>query len=193
MIILAVDEVGRGPLAGPVIAACCGLEHATVGGLADSKKLSAAKRETLASMIRSRGDVGIGEVSASMIDDINILEASRYAMRCAIYDYLERRRLSVHDVAEIWIDGNQLIHAPDMNEYAMIKGDDAIPAMMAASIIAKVERDKRMQQYAHQFPKYGFEKHKGYGTAQHLEALSKYGPCSIHRRRFRPIKDLISS
>lgn len=182
--IAGLDEAGRGPLAGPVVAAAVILNpERPVMGLGDSKKLSEKKREALYEPIFLNAiSVGIGVVSPEQIDHMNILQASLYAMKLAF----EQLEIRAH---EAWIDGNQ--RAPlDQNiiQKTFVGGDNLHECIMAASIIAKVHRDKLMLDYAKLYPEYGFEKHKGYGTALHLKALEQHGPCAIHRFTFKPLQ-----
>lgn len=173
-----VDEAGRGPLAGPVVAAAVIFPKAvTIPGVNDSKKLSEKKREALYELIRDRAlSVGIGIVPHDVIDRINIYKASILAMRKAIEDLA----LQPHFIAA---DGNSFVH--DSIPYEnVIDGDAKVFTIAAASIVAKVTRDRMMRQYHEQFPQYGFARHKGYGTKQHLEAIRQYGLCDIHRRTF---------
>ncbi len=179
-IIAGVDEAGRGPLAGPVVAAAVILSDDTIEGLRDSKKLSAKKREALYQEISEKAiSVGIGIVSEKEIDKINILAATQKAMQMAL-GRLNRRPTSA------LIDGYKLPNQVIPNK-GVIKGDSKIESIMAASIIAKVTRDKIMLEYDKIFHEYGFSKHKGYGTKQHMEALSNYKATPIHRKSFKPV------
>ena len=185
-IIAGVDEVGRGPLAGPVYAAAVILpsQHHIVG-ITDSKKLSPKKRALLAEQIKNEAlSWALGAASVAEIDKFNIREASLLAMSRAI------KKLSIKPDL-IKIDGNALPKLPGYNLEAIIKGDLTVEVIGAASIIAKVARDTLMDHYALRYPQYGFEQHKGYGTANHLAALRKYGPSPIHRRSFAPISELV--
>ncbi len=176
-----VDEVGRGPLAGPVIAAAVVLRSAGPPGLADSKKLTAKRREVLAAQIRDLAlSWGIGRAEVDEIDQMNILRASHLAMQRAV------AALSV-DPEVVLVDGNLLPSFP-VPAVAVVKGDDRVPSISAASILAKVARDEEMCTLAAQYPEYGFERHKGYGTAAHLSALARLGPTPIHRRSFAPVR-----
>lgn len=177
--IAGIDEAGRGPLAGPVVAAACILpEGKLLAGLNDSKQVKAERRETLFEMLQSDPDIhyGIAIVSADRIDQINILQATFEAMQEAVQklpfcpDYL-------------LIDGNQL---PSFQTpfQGIVKGDTLSLSIAAASILAKVTRDRLMMEAAREWPQYGFERHKGYGTAFHLEALRRFGSCLIHRKSF---------
>ena len=182
-IIVGVDEAGRGPLAGPVVAAAVYLpEKFDASGVKDSKKISAKKREELYSRILSECQVGIGIVSAEEIDQLNILQATMFAMRMAT----EELKVQFDKVI---VDGNR---CPEIrNCESIIKGDDKFVQISAASIIAKVTRDRMMIELSRKYPVYGFEKHKGYGTKDHIEALDIYGPIKgVHRFSFAPVKDL---
>ena len=179
-IIAGVDEAGRGPLAGPVVAAAVILSDDTIEGLRDSKKLSAKKREALYQEISEKAiSVGIGIVSEKEIDKINILAATQKAMQMAL-GRLNRRPTSV------LIDGYKLPNQVIPNK-GIIKGDTKVESIMAASIMAKVTRDAIMLEYDKIFPEYGFAKHKGYGTKQHMEALSNFKATPIHRKSFKPV------
>ena len=183
--IAGVDEVGRGPLAGPVMAAAVILdERNPVAGLADSKTLSPLKRNNLADEIRDKAiSWGIGRVDHTEIDRINILQASLLAMKLAV------EALSV-DPDHVLVDGNKcpsLAFPVD----AIIGGDRTVPVISAASILAKVTRDEEMIKLDALFPNYGFAKHKGYPTREHILALEKRGICEIHRRSFAPVKRLL--
>ena len=183
--IAGVDEVGRGPLAGPVVAAAVILDPGvTIKGLADSKKLSPAKRESLAEEIKSRAlSWAIGRVEHDQIDRINILQASLLAMKLAIEDLHENPDF-------VLVDGNKCPSVPYKID-AIIGGDKTVPSISAASILAKVYRDGEMVRMDEIYPGYGFAKHKGYPTKDHLEALEKLGICEIHRRSFSPVQRLL--
>ena len=182
-LIAGVDEAGRGPLAGNVVAAAVILNpDAPIDGLRDSKTLSASKRETLAQVIRERVlSFCVAEASVEEIDTLNILQATMLAMQRAV------QGLNVAP-QEAWIDGNR---APMLScvTRTIIKGDRDIAAISAASILAKTVRDVQMLALDRLYPEYGFAKHKGYGTAQHLEAIRRLGPCPQHRRSFAPMKN----
>jgi len=180
--IAGVDEAGRGPLAGAVIAAAVILPPTyDLPFLTDSKAISEKKRELCYEQIKMQSVAyAVGRAEVDEIDEINILQASMLAMQRAV--------LNLSTVPhEAWIDGNR---CPNLQipARAIIKGDLYKPCISAASIIAKVERDREMLELHTQFPEYGFDKHKGYGTKQHMAALKQYGPCSIHRRSFAPVK-----
>lgn len=183
--IAGTDEAGRGPLAGPVVAAAvilpvgCYIPH-----LNDSKKLSAAMREKVYKEIQEKAiAVKSALVDEKTIDRINIYQASVNAMYEALYGLKVRPE-------EVLIDAVPL-NDLDIPHLSIIKGDAKSASIAAASVIAKVERDHLMEEYDKKYPAYGFAKHKGYGTKQHLEALNKYGPCPIHRRSFEPIKSML--
>ena len=188
--IVGVDEAGRGPLAGSVVAAAVILPpNFHLSGLTDSKKLSVKKRDSLYQQITDQCDWSVAEASSIEIDQINILQATMLAMKRAIIDLQgEYSKYRGKTIFNVMVDGN---HCPDVpNCIAIIKGDLSEPAISAASIIAKVTRDGQMRELDTQFPQYGFAQHKGYGTRKHLLALSKYGPIKgIHRHSFSPIKE----
>jgi len=185
-VIAGVDEVGRGPLIGAVVAAAVVLpENHGIIGLADSKKLSAKRRELLAEEIRDVAvDWAVTEASHLEIDEINILHASMLAMKRAV------EQLNC-PIDKVLVDGNRL---PDLSlpAEAIIKGDSKIEAISAASIIAKVARDRMMLELHQQHPEYGFDRHKGYPTKLHFEMLKKYGVLEQHRRSFRPVQRQIA-
>lgn len=182
-LLAGVDEAGRGPLAGPVVAAAVILDDLNpVRGLADSKKLSAFKREELYHLIRERSlCFCIAEATVEEIDALNILEATMLAMRRAV----QGLRLTP---AKVLVDGNRL-PTLDVLAEAIVKGDAKIPSISAASILAKVYRDHWCHQLHSQFPLYGFDRHKGYGTPEHIQALRTHGPTPWHRRSFAPVAE----
>lgn len=173
-----IDEVGRGPLAGPVVTACVILpKNCSILYINDSKKLSASKRDELYEVIMKEAvSVGIGMVSEARIDEINILQATYEAMRQAIAESSVEPQLLLNDA--VTIPGVNIKQVP------IIKGDAKSISIGAASIIAKVTRDRMMTEYDSIYPEYHFASNKGYGSAEHIEALKKYGPCPIHRRSF---------
>ena len=177
-LICGVDEAGRGPLAGPVCAAAVILpEHLQIPGLNDSKKLTDKKRRELFPVIQEQAIAyGIGLASESEIDEINILQATFLAMRRALDQLTVRPEIAL-------IDGNRETDF-GLPVKTVVKGDSLSANIAAASILAKVTRDNIMVELAQQYPEYGFEIHKGYGTKAHYEALRTYGPCSIHRKTF---------
>lgn len=180
-LIAGVDEAGRGPLAGPVVAAAVILDDQNpIRGLADSKVLTARKREQLYDEIRAKAlCCSIAQASVEEIDQINILQATMLAMRRAV----EGLRLKP---AKVLVDGNRLPVLDALAE-AIVKGDSKVAAISAASILAKVTRDRWCVEVDAQWPQYGFAAHKGYGTAAHLAALQAHGPCALHRRSFAPV------
>jgi len=181
-LVAGVDEVGRGPLAGPVVAAAVILDpDRPITGLADSKAISEKKREMLAEEIKCHAIAwAIGRAEVEEIDSINILQASLLAMQRAV--------LALHPNAlHAMVDGNRCPELPCSSE-AIIKGDETIPAISAASILAKVTRDREMVYLDDTYPGYGFAKHKGYPTRAHIDALKELGITNIHRRSFGPVK-----
>ncbi len=177
-IICGVDEAGRGPLAGPVYAAAVVLEKGqTIEGVNDSKKLSEKKRELLFDkIINECKDYSIGMASEKEIDELNILQATFLAMKRAVDG------LSVKPDCAL-VDGNQIPNL-DCDVTTVVKGDAKSESIAAASILAKVSRDRYMLEMAEKYPQFGFEKHKGYGTKLHYEMIEKYGICDIHRKTF---------
>jgi ribonuclease HII len=191
-IVAGVDEAGRGPLAGPVTAAAVVMDLSLLQGnaaelfegLTDSKQLSEARRESYLSLLQDTDGIhiGIGTASPAEIDQINILQATHAAMR---------RALSALDVApdRILVDGRPVpnLSAPS---HAIVKGDALSLSIAAASVVAKVTRDREMCEMDTKYPVYGFARHKGYGTREHLAALAEHGPCPLHRRSFAPVRDI---
>ena len=189
--VCGVDEAGRGPLVGAVVAGAVVLDPVKpIDGLKDSKKLAAAKRDFLYEQILENAKAwGVGEASSAEIDQINILQATMLAMRRAIED------LSIRLGAwpeKALIDGNRCPELPIAAE-AIIKGDAKEPAISAASIVAKVTRDRQMMRLHDQYPEYGFAQHMGYPTEAHFAALKQYGACSEHRRSFSPVRKVLES
>ena len=189
--VCGVDEAGRGPLVGAVVAGAVVLDpNHPIEGLKDSKSLTAARREYLYEQIIEKAKAwGIGEASPVEIDQINILQATMLAMRRAIED------LSIRLGAwpeKALIDGNRCPELPIAAE-AIIKGDAKEPAISAASIVAKVTRDRQMMRLHDQYPEYGFAQHMGYPTEAHFAALKQYGACSEHRRSFSPVRKVLES
>jgi len=183
--VAGVDEVGRGPLAGPVVAAAVILpDDRIIGGLADSKALSARRRQEIAAVLHQDALVSIAEATVEEIDRINILHAAMLAMSRAI------AALST-PAAAVLVDGNRMPPDLAMPGEAVVKGDAKVAAIAAASIVAKVHRDALMSELAETYPGYGFERHAGYPTRQHRQALAALGPCPVHRRSFQPVRDLI--
>jgi ribonuclease HII len=184
-LIAGVDEAGRGPLAGPVVAAAVILDDLNpIKGLADSKKLTALKRDKLYDEIRAKAlCCSIAEASVEEIDALNILQATMLAMRRAV----EGLRLKPNKVL---VDGNRL-PVLDVLAEAIVKGDSKVQAISAASILAKVTRDRWCEQIDHEYPAYGFAKHKGYGTEAHMQALKKHGATPWHRKSFAPVAEVL--
>jgi ribonuclease HII len=183
--VAGVDEVGRGPLAGPVVAAAVILDpERPIEGLADSKKLSEKRREALAEIIKEQAlSWALGRAEVEEIDRLNILQASLLAMQRAV--------VSLQPAAEFaLVDGNR---CPDLAcpAEAVIKGDDRVPVISAASVIAKVARDREMVALEQTFPGYGLAQHKGYPTKAHLESLQRLGVATIHRRTFGPVRKIL--
>ncbi|MCW5625900.1 MAG: ribonuclease HII [Burkholderiales bacterium] len=180
-----VDEAGRGPLAGPVVAACVILDPARpIAGLADSKTLSAVRRTELADRIRADALAwAVAEASVEEIDALNIFRATLLAMQRAVLG------LQLQPQA-ILVDGT---HCPQVScrATAVVKGDATVPSISAASILAKTVRDDMLRQLHGRFPQYGFDRHKGYPTAEHLDALRQYGATEVHRRSFAPVRAVL--
>ena len=183
-LIVGIDEVGRGPLAGNVVAACVVFDRAGVplAGLNDSKKLSPAKRLTLSALIRDRAHAwSLGEATPDEIDAINILQATFLAMRRAVENLLPRLP---SPPALLMVDGNQKLPGVDIPQQTLVGGDARSACIAAASILAKVHRDAQLVAAETEFPGYGFALHKGYGTAEHRAAIARLGLTGIHRKSF---------
>lgn len=185
--IAGIDEAGRGPLAGPVVAACCILpKDAVILYLNDSKKVTALRREAMLPEIKEKAIAyGIGIVEEKRIDEINILQADYEAMRIALQQtsaMLQAKGLA--DAPGLLLNDAVTIPGVDIPQESIIKGDAKSVSIAAASILAKVTRDQLMEAYDAQYPEYGFARNKGYGTKEHIEALKRLGPCPIHRRSF---------
>ena len=186
MLVAGVDEAGRGPLAGSVVAAAVILDDATrIGGLTDSKKLSARQRESLEHEIKLKAIAwAIAESSHREVDDINILQASLLAMKRAIVGLARKP-------GQVLVDGNRL---PDLGGYrlrAVVRGDQSEPCISAASILAKQYRDRQMLELDRLYPQYQFARHKGYPTELHRRLLREHGVSPVHRRSFRPVRELL--
>ncbi len=184
--VAGVDEAGRGPLAGPVFAAAVVLDpDRPLLGLADSKKLSPAQRDVLAEQIRHSAMAWcIASASVEEIDELNILQATMLAMRRAC-DGLTLA------VSAYLIDGNRIPHGLNGPAEAIVKGDSKVPAISAASILAKTARDAVCEALHEQYPVYDFARHKGYGTVLHRQRLAEFGPCPAHRKSFSPVRDAL--
>ena len=184
--VCGVDEVGRGPLAGPVVAAAVIVpEDFNLEGLDDSKKCSPELREEIFQTVVELGlPCGIGIIDNKVIDRINILKASLMAMRKAVMDLKQAPDF-------VLVDGNQMIPKLSFPQMSVIGGDSLCKAISTASIMAKVTRDRIMEKYTELYPAYSFGQHKGYPTELHLAELRKHGPCDIHRRSFRPVAELL--
>lgn len=184
-LVAGVDEAGRGPLAGPVFAAAVILDDLSpIQGLADSKKLSPKKRDQLYDIIKARAlCFCVATASVNEIDQMNILQATLLAMQRAV------KGLRLKPM-KVLVDGNRL-PVLDVRAEAIVKGDSKVASISAASILAKVERDRWCMEIDSQYPLYGFATHKGYGTSFHLNALKQYGPCVLHRRSFAPAAQLL--
>ncbi|MEO1731168.1 MAG: ribonuclease HII [Pseudomonadota bacterium] len=189
--IVGVDEAGRGPLAGPVVAAACVLGAGVPAGLNDSKKLSAKRRAALDDGIRASCHFAIAVVEPEEIDRVNIFQATMLAMTRCVSELCE----GLGEPQEILIDGNQTPHGRTEEwrwpARAIVGGDGIEPAISAASILAKEHRDRLMIEAAKAHPHYGWERNKGYGTAEHMEALRLHGPTPLHRRSFAPVAQAV--
>jgi ribonuclease HII len=182
-IVAGVDEAGRGPLAGPVVAAAVvWTENVVLEGLDDSKKLSSKRREELFPKILAMHH-GVAVVSPKVIDEINILQATRVAMKEAVEKLLTSPNI-------LLIDGNQKIDS-NIEQWPIVKGDARSFSIAAASVLAKVTRDRIMEDFHRQYPQYEFSRHKGYGTQRHRDLIAEYGPCPIHRRTFSGVLEHI--
>lgn len=195
---VGVDEAGRGPLAGPVVAAAVvykrddyeyPLELAKAFTLIrDSKKLSEKQREVAYELVREHFYVGVGIVNAETIDRVNILQATFLAMKSALTEVKRQLPREWSHKTHLLLDGNQLLPSYSDSQEAVVSGDSEVRSIAAASIIAKVTRDRMLDEYETLYPQYGFSQHKGYGTKVHMDALRKYGPTPIHRLSFKPVK-----
>ncbi len=181
-LIAGTDEAGRGPLAGPVVAAAVILPKDYENALIqDSKKLTALEREQLFVEIKNKAvSFGIGVVGWKQIDEMGILNASKLAMRRAV--------LSLNPLPDFLISDAVAINIMDIPQKAIVKADESVLCVAAASILAKVHRDKLMRQYHKKYPEYGFDQHMGYGTTLHLKAIEEHGACQIHRKSFSPFR-----
>lgn len=198
-LVVGIDEAGRGPLAGPVVAAAAWYrssqgdfprgEERYTRLIRDSKTLSGHQREEAYRWIVEHFEIGVGSVDAEMIDRVNILQATFLAMREALEALLKKRILNEHSrlAIRVLVDGNRNIPELEYPQEALVRGDARSVSIAAASIVAKVTRDRMLDKFERQYPEYGFARHKGYGTAAHLSALWRFGPCPIHRQSFAPV------
>lgn len=184
-IIAGIDEAGRGPLAGPVVAAAVILPEELIDGLNDSKKISEKKRESLFEVIQQKAIVGVGILPEKVIDKLNIYHATKLAMLHAVEKLSTRPDF-------ILIDGNMGIDS-EINHEPVVKGDSKSASIAAASIIAKVTRDRIMYELHEKYPDYGFDKHKGYPTKVHIESLKEFGASPVHRRSYGPVKKVLEA
>lgn len=194
-LVIGVDEVGRGCLAGPVVAAAVVLTkefEPWMSGIKDSKKLSAKKRVELANKITEKSVWSICEIPPYKIDEINILNASLLAMRQAVSEVYNKCKMPM-DKFIVFVDGNHTIPDVPLAQEAIVGGDNLFRPIAAASILAKVYRDNYMLGMDDIYPEYGFSKHKGYGTEEHREAIMVNGPCPIHRKSFRGVYEYVKS
>jgi ribonuclease HII len=191
--VIGIDEAGRGPLAGPVVAAAAVirkganiLKDKSFTLIRDSKKLSEKQREEVFDFISENFHVGVGICDHKTIDRVNILEATYLAMKKALADLTAK--INRPSSCIILVDGNRIIPGLSISQRSIIKGDSLVKTISAASIVAKVQRDRMMREAHEKYPEYGFLKHKGYGTKDHLAAIKKNGPSEIHRVSFEPLK-----
>lgn len=196
---IGIDEAGRGPLAGSVVAAAVLFKSADFqipegrekefNLIRDSKKLSPKQRETAFALVQEFFHVGVGIVSAETIDRVNILQATFLAMKSALSELERVAGLRGKESSLVLlIDGNQELPNVSLKQETIVEGDGKVKSIAAASIIAKVTRDRLIILADHEYPAYGFARHKGYGTKEHMDALRKYGPTPIHRKSFRPVQ-----
>ncbi len=212
--VIGIDEAGRGPLAGPVVASACIFKkicHAefisasqenqieilkqvqndkNISIIRDSKLLSEKQREEIFDFIFENFYVGLGICDHETIDRINILEATYLAMKKSVSALNDKLQIT-NDKKIILVDGNKMIPNMSIEQRAIVGGDKIVKSISAASIVAKVTRDRMMHSWHEKYPQYGFSKHKGYGTKFHIDAIKKYGPCEIHRKSFAPVKKAI--
>jgi ribonuclease HII len=196
-VIIGIDEAGRGPLAGPVVAAAVAVRDASLFDMADlklldsirdSKTLSEKQREKIFDFIQENFWVGVGIASHETIDRINILEATFFAMKKAITNLHSQAGKEAKRTI-ILTDGNKKIPNLSGEQEAIVNGDGLVKSISAASIIAKVTRDRIMLEAHAKYPQYAFDKHKGYGTKVHMDSLREFGPCEIHRKSFAPVSE----
>lgn len=197
LFIIGIDEAGRGPLAGPVVAGAVCYKDASFripaelekefSLIRDSKKLSEKKREEMFDFIHEHFYVGVGIVNAETIDRVNILQATFLAMKSAVSQLMKHLPREAVNQSHLLIDGNQLLPSYSASQESVIGGDGIVKSIAAASIIAKVTRDRMVLEYDTLYPGYSFAQHKGYGTKVHMDALRHLGPCPMHRMSFRPV------
>jgi len=200
--VIGIDEAGRGPLAGPVVAAAARYRHADFvipenmakdfALIRDSKTLSEKQRERIFDFIHEHFHIGIGVMSAATIDRVNVLQATFLAMKAALTVLKKQLTASSQQKSKdedifLLVDGNQVIPHISIKQEAVIGGDGRVVSIAAASIIAKVTRDRMMMDFHKRYPSYGFDRHKGYGTSAHMDALRAHGSCPIHRKSFGPV------
>ena len=198
--IVGLDEAGRGALSGPVVAAAVMIKNSfrisyfgfRISRLRDSKKLSQKQREEFYKLIIQSPYIewGIGRVSEKVIDRINILEATKLAMKRAIDNLISNFQFPISKKTFLILDGNMKLDLP-ISQKSIVKADEKVMSCTTASVIAKVTRDRIMKRYNKKYPQYNFAQHKGYGTKEHFKMLKKYGPCKIHRQSFKPVKNLM--
>lgn len=199
LIPIGIDEAGRGPLAGPVVAAAVLFKSGDFtipegrekdfALIRDSKKLSEKQRETAFAIVQEFFHIGVGIISAETIDRVNILQATFLAMKAALSNLERTAGLRGKESSLVLlIDGNQELPNVSLRQVTVVEGDGLVKSIAAASIIAKVTRDRLIILADHEYPAYGFAQHKGYGTREHMDALRKYGPTPIHRKSFRPVQ-----
>lgn len=194
--VIGVDEAGRGPLAGPLVAAAVKLNKTKFNNrIDDSKKLTPSQREDAFGEICQKAVVGLGIINETVIDTINIVNVTKFAMEQAVANliYVSKRKINKKinkDKVMVLVDGNLSLSLPFKSK-SIIKGDSKSLSIACASIVAKVTRDRIMAIYNKVYPKYSFKQHKGYGTKGHIRAINKHGPCLIHRRSFNPLKSMI--
>lgn len=194
MIIIGIDEVGRGCIAGPVVACSCVFDVNDIDDdilelITDSKKISKKKREFIYDSLKNVVNHSIAEVSVEVIDEINILNATMHAM----VESYNQLKIDNKQNVKVIVDGNKMPELINNNAEAVVKADAKFKQVALASIFAKVYRDRLMHNYASLFPEYGFENHAGYGTAAHIDAVKIYGVLPIHRKSFEPIKTILST
>ena len=196
--VAGLDEAGRGPLAGPVVAAAVIFNSPFFSKVKDSKQLSPKQRENFYEILTNAPDIvwGVGVVSEKVIDKVNIFQATKLAMVKAVKNLEKRAYQNFHDrgnsdkVGFLLIDGNFRLEKVKIPQKSVVKGDEKVFSIAAASIIAKVTRDRLMRKYHKKYPEYEFARHKGYGTKAHFASLEKFGPCKIHRKTFYPVRGL---